>query len=64
MCNPHERIIGIEETCLGETDITKPAFVRKFEGLLSELGSSVLIFSMDAELKTDMTNTPTYFRHG
>ncbi|XP_045539875.1 uncharacterized protein LOC123722369 [Papilio machaon] len=56
-CDPVKRICHIEDTCLGETDITKESFIRKLKEILQEEQESIAILSMDAELKTDMTNT-------
>lgn len=55
-CNLLDRVKGIEETCLGETDITTEVFSLKLTQLLETISKKILIFSMDAELKTDISN--------
>ncbi|UHK03222.1 MAG: RNA-dependent RNA polymerase [Hangzhou zicrona caerulea xinmovirus 1] len=58
MCRLSERLQFLEETCLGETDITTTQFLAKLDRVLSEIGKgNVIIISMDAELKSDITNT-------
>lgn len=52
-CDLEERLIGVNETCLGETDITQLSFCNKLIRLLDECGVPVLIWTMDAEFKTN-----------
>ncbi|CAH1398652.1 unnamed protein product [Nezara viridula] len=56
-CDLNKRLVSINETCLGETDITTPEFQGKLGCIMSRTNAKVVIFSMDAELKTDITNT-------
>lgn len=55
-CNLENRIKFLEKLCLGETDITKEDFIIKFKEVLEYLNKKIGIFSMDAELMTDMDN--------
>lgn len=56
-CSPTDRLLYLEETCLGETDITNKAFIEKFTTIIRSENHAILILNMDAELKTDLTNT-------